>query len=98
MALIPGCYIDSHHGHYAIPAVIELAKSFGMPLDSFAEYAVFSYDDRHHDEDYPHEALIELSDEAIEWLNEKRPFNEGHGFAWGWNDGDFGLYTLEDED
>lgn len=95
MALTPGCYIDSHHGHYAIPAVVEMAKSAGFLLDPFAEYAVFNYEARNSDEDYPHEALIELSEEAIEWLNH----NEGlTGHWWGWNEGDFGLYPIEDED
>lgn len=91
----PGCYIDSHHGHYAIPGVIRLAQDHGFCIDQFAQFTLDSYDEHYWNDNYPGETLIELSDEAIEWLNH----NEGlTGHWWGWNEGDFGLYPIEDDD
>lgn len=91
----PGCYIDSHHGHYAIPGVIKLAQGQGFTIDPFAEYALASYEAHSYEAHYPMDSLIELSDEAIDWLNQ----HEGlPGHWWQWNDGDFGLYAEEDVD
>lgn len=95
MDRLPGCYIDSHNGHYAIPMVVQLAEGLGFPVDPLVSWTVGSYDRDNHMDGYPHEALIELSDEAIEWLNQ----NEGlSGHWWEWNDGDFGLYPVEDDE
>jgi len=95
MTLQPGCYIDSHHGHYCVPMVIELAAEHGFIVDPFVRFALDHYNDCYHETDYPGEALIEVSDEAIDWLNQ----HEGlPGHWWMWNDGDFGLYAEEDVD
>lgn len=105
----PGCHIDSHHGHYAIPEVIRLAERLGYIVDPFLAYALDKYGADNAQENYPHEALISACDDAIDWLNEGRESErteripgqnwspeipEGHW--WGWNDGDFGLYPEED--
>ena len=39
--------------------------------------------------------LVEASDDAEAWLNDNATIE---GYAWSWNDGDFGLYELEDDD
>lgn len=109
--LEPGCYIGSHMGIYAIPSVITLAQSFGFIVDPFAQYALDDYYEHHREEEYPAEAITELSDEAIEWLNvgdnsgldrpikgQNQPPVIPDGYAWGWNDGDFGLYSTTDEE
>jgi hypothetical protein len=93
--LPPGCYIDSHHGHYAIPRVIQLAESLGRQLDEHIASLLKRYDAHSHEPEYPMEVLIDESDAAIDWLNEHRALD---GHSWGWNDGDFGLYPLEQED
>ncbi len=132
-----GCYLDNHRGHYITRDAIELAVAYGFILDGFAQFAVDAYADDNHHDGYPHEALIELCDEAIAWLNSGQgecegcggdgkdhdhPHNAGcicrecsgtgrgpriagqnfppiipDGYMWGFNDGDFGLYSEEDE-
>lgn len=100
-----GCYIDSHMGHYAIPESIKIAVSFGFHIDPFAQFALDAYDSFYFEDNYPSESLIELSDEAIDWLNstptmhwsgDARPPVRPENTYWGWNDGDFGLWPEED--
>jgi hypothetical protein len=92
---MPGCYIDSHHGHYAHVEAIKIAVSMGMPIDPFTDWVLAKYDDHWHEADYPSEALLELLDEAEDFLNQ----NHGlPGHWWMWNDGDFGLYAEGDVD
>lgn len=93
--LRPGCYFDSHRGHYIYPEIIRFARSFGRPTDEEIETALARYDGHYHEADYPHEAIIEESEAAIEWLNEH--FGQA-GHVWEWNDGDFGLYAVEEEE
>lgn len=91
----PGCYIDSHLGHYMIPAVIDFAQGYGFQVDPFAQYALARYDTDYHTDDYPNEAAIELSDKAEDYLNDNHSIPR---HSWGWNDGDFGLYPHDTED
>lgn len=91
----PGCYIDSHLGHYAHAECVKLAIAFGMPIDPFADWAIQKYDDCSHESEYPNEAIHELCDEAEAFLNERQAVD---GHYWGWNDGDFGLYPIEDDE
>lgn len=93
-----GCLFDSHsRGHYIVPTVIEYADDLGRPTDPFVKYALFRYSTDHHlnADEFPHEALIEESDKAIQWMNDNCA---PEGYAFDWNDGDFGLYPIEDED
>lgn len=69
-----GCFLDNHRGHYITRDVIQLAQEFGFIVGPFEQYAVEMYDNHHADAadtrvDYPHEALTELCDEAVAWLN-----------------------------
>jgi len=105
-----GCYLDNHRGHYITRDAIELAVSFGFIIGSFERFALDHYDDLGHEEDYPHEALYELCDDAVEWLNagqvvrlrgQNFPPIIPEGTTWCFWEGDFGLYTdawLEGED
>jgi hypothetical protein len=105
-----GCWIDSHHGHYAIPEVIRIGHSFGYVLTDVERYVVAAYDRDNHRDDYPHEFIIELSEQIIDWLNSYHYWSAA-GYApngkppeipvgswWGWNDGDFGLYDEREGD
>lgn len=67
--LEPGCYIDSRHGHYAIPAMVRLAVDHGFVLDSFAAYVLSRYERDCHEDTYPTEGLYELAQEAGDWFN-----------------------------
>lgn len=100
----PGCYIDSHHGHYSIPASVALAQSAGFSVDADDQAILDRYEADCFDENYPIDVVIELSDCAVDWLNglytgpfQPEPPKVPHGHAWMWNDGDFGLYPVDDD-
>jgi hypothetical protein len=100
-----GCYLDGHRGHYIIRDMIQLAEGWGFIIGPFEQFALAMYEDHNHEENYPHEGLHELADEALNWLNigdnegldrpikfQNSPPIIPEGTAWGWNEGDFGLY------
>lgn len=93
--LEPGCYFDSHRGHYIVPAIIQLALDNGRPTNGTVRDLLARYDAESHQDDYPNEYVIEESDAAIQWLNEHLGRD---GYWWEWNDGDFGLYPLDEEE
>lgn len=64
-----GCYLDSHRGHYITRDVVQFAQGYGFIVDPFAQWAIDTYDSAEGAPDYPFETLVELADEAIEWLN-----------------------------
>jgi hypothetical protein len=110
ITLEPGCYLDSHRGHYIVRDMIELAISHGYIVDGFVRFALDAYDEHCHEDDYPTEGLIEVADDALAWLNvgdnsgRERPIKGQNnppavpdGYAWDWNDGDFGLYEIEQD-
>lgn len=94
----PGCYVDSHWGQYAIARAIEVAVSFGWEDEEAQSLA-----DRHLQAFGPEggpplvgdefERLVDAADDAESWLNENHLRD---GYSWGWYDGDFGLYELEE--
>ncbi len=101
-----GCYLDNHRGHYITRDMILLAEGYGFILGQFESFALEMYEDHSHEDNYPHEALTWLADEALEWLNigentgldrpikgQNNPPAIPEGTSWGWNDGDFGLYA-----
>lgn len=67
--IAPGCIFDNHRGHYISRDVIKFAIDLGFIVGPFEQYALDTYDDDFHHDTYPAEALIELSTDAIEWLN-----------------------------
>lgn len=91
----PGCYFDSHRGHYIIPAIVQLAMDNGRPTNGTVRDLLATYDAQWHADDFPLDYFIEESDAAIQWLNDHRGVD---GHVWEWNDGDFGLYALEQEE
>lgn len=91
----PGCYIDGHHGHYAIPALVRFAACYGFTLGTTDAYILANYERDNHEENYPHEWLVEMADEAETWLNEHHALA---GHYWYWDDGEFGLYPLPEDD
>lgn len=154
-----GCYLDNHRGHYIERDMIELAQGFGFIVGPFEQWALDTHDVYHvvdafdskvaelQRKEYPFEALHELADDALNWLNSgqgpcidcgtsgevqwyvgldpetaaanyelvicRKCSGKGRGeriagqnfppiipadHAWDWNDGDFGLYPIEDED
>jgi hypothetical protein len=64
-----GCVLSNQRGHYITRDAIELAVEFGFFIGSFEKFTLAMYDDHNADEDYPFEALVELCDEAVNWLN-----------------------------
>lgn len=96
----PGCYVDSHWGQYAVARAIQVAGDFGWDDAEARDLA-----SRHLAAQGPKtgeplnvdefERLIDAADDAEAWLNDHATVA---GHAWGWNDGDFGLYELESDD
>lgn len=80
-----GCYLDNHRGHYLTRDVVEFAVSYGFIIDPFAGWAVANYGRPNEDDligDFPFEAMVDLADAAIEWLNsgqDKCPTCDGTG-------------------
>jgi hypothetical protein len=69
-----GCWLGSPRGHYLSRDVIDLATGFGFIIGPFEQYAVSMYDNAAEEggcgsDEYPHEGIIELCDEAVAWLN-----------------------------
>jgi hypothetical protein len=64
-----GCYLDNHRGHYIGRDAIQFAQEYGFIVGPFEQWAIDTYDNHCNDESYPHEGMIELCDDAIEWLN-----------------------------
>jgi hypothetical protein len=91
----PGCYFDSHRGHYIFPEIIRLAENEGRELNAEMMGILDRYEDDSHEADYPMESVIDESESAIQWLNDHRG---REGYVWEWNDGDFGFYAIEEDD
>jgi len=64
-----GGWLDSARGHYISRDVIQLAEHWGFILDPFAKFAVEMYEDHDGHQEFPFEAMQDLCDEAIAWLN-----------------------------
>jgi hypothetical protein len=108
---VTGCYLDNHRGHYITRDMLWLCEGFGYILDPCMKFVLSMYEEHSHEEDYPIESLYEEAEQALQWLNGGP--NEGldraikfqnsppvipAGTAWEWNDGDFGLYEIEEEE
>jgi hypothetical protein len=104
-----GCWLDSHRGHYINRDMILLAVELGFIIDPFVRYALLHYDDDMTDENFPVEGMYDVAEFALDWLNigentgrdrpipgQNNPPAIPEGYAWAWNDGDFGLYKIED--
>jgi hypothetical protein len=105
-----GCYLDNHRGHYLTRDMLWLCRDdFGYIIDECLAFALLMYDEKGHTEEFPFESMMDESRSALDWLNGGD--NEGidrpikgqnsppiipEGYAWDWNDGDFGLYKIEE--
>jgi hypothetical protein len=92
-----GCWLDNHRGHYITRDVILLAADHGFPLSDEDRAFVDTYDEDCHEPNFDFESLVDLSDRAIDWMNEvlcDRPDDTYFQFL----DGDFGLYPAECEE
>lgn len=98
-----GCYLNNSRGHYISRDVVEFAIAHGFIVGLSDQYVLDSYEERSHEDNFPFEVIVELSDEAIQWLNqddgdERLPGQNfaparPDGYYFDWNDGDFGLYS-----
>ena len=65
-----GCYVDSHHGIYAMQRVCEIAQGYGwqglVPTDDDCQNTEYA---------------VELSDEALDYLN-GNVAEDGYIFDW----------------
>lgn len=64
-----GVWFEEARGHYMGRDVIELAVGWGFIIGPFEQFAVSRYATDNSAEDYPNEAMTELCDEAVNWLN-----------------------------
>lgn len=108
-----GCYLDSHRGHYITRDMILLAVEFGFIIGTFDRFALDNYDEWNDESAHGADlvgALHDLADEALAWLNcgdnsgidrpikgQNSPPKIPESYAWDWNDGDFGLYEIEED-
>jgi hypothetical protein len=80
-----GCYIDGHWGQYGFGRLLTVAESFGWVNASNVN------EDNQNDFDL--EFVVDLADEAENWLNENvAPADT----SFGWFDGEFFLWTNTD--
>lgn len=103
---IAGSYLDSNRGHYMARDVVKFANENGFLLDWFEEWAVDSYEQCYGEDEYPFEGVVDLAELAIEWLNsdedskmkmQNLPPAKPADTLWGYNEGDFGLWSNDDE-
>ena len=92
----PGCYVDSHHGSYAVPMVIRLAQQHGMALTTEDE-ATLTLEENGGPDNYDaqpdhSEHLYSILEQAEEWLNTRSRPDDIH--TWSWEQGDYGLYLI----
>lgn len=76
-----GCYVDGHKGIYVGRYIQKIAESHGWNPDDGLVL------------DTCHTSYDSATDEAIDYMNEVFSVE---GACWQWNDGDFGLYEIED--
>lgn len=93
-----GCYVDGHWGQYGVAHMVKRAQEFGFDDDA----EVVGIADRHLASmsrfaepisDDEHETLMWASDEVENWLNEHVA---PEGYSFGWNDGEFFLWSDEE--
>lgn len=83
-----GCIFDGHRGQYIYGDIISLAVSHGMQLSALdaQEMSIAARDSVLGAGVTATEAVIDIANEAEEWLNE-HVAEDGHSF--GWFDGEY---------
>ena len=64
-----GCYLDSHRGHYILRDVVWLAEGFGYHVGPLEKFALDMYGKEPDDVEFPDEAMHDMADAAVQWLN-----------------------------
>jgi hypothetical protein len=98
-----GCWLEGHRGWTASGHLVDIAESYGMPLDDDDRAIVAAYlasaesvtlsTGEVLDDDGIRGAVIdqgELADRAEEWLNDNVA---PEGWAFGWHDGEFYFWS-----
>lgn len=99
-----GCYVDSHHGQYMIDEAVQVADMVRFQnmlrmgvettTDDVNKYqTALTIARLAGDDELEH--IVELWDAIEEYLNGLLP--EDSGYSWGDNDGDWGLYPVDDD-
>lgn len=95
----PGVYVEGHWGQYGPARVVEIAIDYGFTDDDLflasekmATMGPSSLPPLSADAE---DRLSELCDRAEVWLNE---FVSDDNHHWMWEDGEFGYWTIEDEE
>lgn len=87
-----GCYVDGHWGQYGPSRVLSIADDLLGTNYCLAALAEGAETGIMTDELSADDAVLDLADEAEAALNNAT--DDGH--AWGWYDGEFFLWTVED--
>lgn len=84
-----GCWIDGHEGWRAVGLLCSIAADFGWKPGSELDEGALTYFGDTDREDHGEllERVIDMADEAEDWLNDHTP----DGFLWRWFDGEFFL-------
>jgi len=95
--LEPGCYIDSHWGHYQSVRIVEIARELGWTPEDVEEvdnYAI-AYNETGNCDNA--DIWYEMVDEAEQYINENH-VPDGYWFGHHPDMGDCGVYPIDDED
>ena len=93
-----GCWIDGHWGQYGIARLVEIAEGMGYNDAEMIDYASrhlasMARSNTFGITDDEHEALTDSCDDVEVWMNDHLA---PEGFAFGWHDGEFFLWSDED--
>jgi len=89
-----GCYVDNARGIYATDAIIEFANDHGANI-THATDCCTPFETCDPSEFAGCEWIGDYEDRADEWMNDHYHVD---GCFWGRQDGDWGLWSFEDED
>lgn len=101
-----GCWIEGSRGWTGSVRLIEIAESYGFPMDDDDRALVAAYDESREEPltlstgqviepDSIHELVIgqgEMADKAETWLNDNVA---PEGYSFGWHEGEFYLWSIE---
>lgn len=85
-----GCWVDGLHGWRSIPQMIDIAVSRGWPIEPSDDVILELYG---RDGTMGAEAVAEIAEDALTFMNESIA---PQGFAFGWYEGDFMLWSEAD--
>ncbi len=84
----PGCYADGARGlHEQYRILFGIAEGYGF---------IYGPAEGEPSDPADHEFADDIADDAIDFLNELEQWREG--YAWSFQDGDFGLWCEDDDE